>query len=279
MQGDALRRHRSQSDLRPDPPAEARPPTPARGHRRGGVRHLPRLRIHRDRIAGNGAETCEATYNEGAQIALTATAADERTAFSGWSGACSGSGACEVTMSSATEAKAAFAAIPQEKLSVQREGSGEGTLTGTSPGPEFATIVCGNECSAEYEEGTTIILFANRATHSKFSGWEGCTNVLSSNEYATSECEVTMSAATEVKARFEAVPQADYSRGRRPRRKRPAPRPASPAPPPPAPAPNTSTPKAPKAPSPSSPAPPPTTTSSNGKANVEAQTAANARSR
>ncbi len=163
---------------------------------------------------GNGPEACEANFEYVIlDIALTAKPANERTAFAGWSGyPCSSHEGhpttCEADIGFAREFyefKARFTAIPQLKLTVATEG--EGTVTGTSPGGEFTPIECGSTCEAEYNEGATITLFANRATHSKFTGWEGCPNVLSSPEYGTGECEVQMTEAKAVKAKFAPIPQ------------------------------------------------------------------------
>ncbi len=162
---------------------------------------------------GNGATTCEATYNQGTTIILFANHS-ERSTFAGWTGCTHELSAteCEVEMTAAKSVKAEFAPIPQQTLTVATEGAGEGTVTGSSPGGEFTPIECGNgptTCEAEYNEGATITLFANRATHSKFTGWEGCTNVINTNEYTASECEVQMTKAQTVKAKFAAIPQAE----------------------------------------------------------------------
>ena len=55
--------------------------------------------------------TCTASYNEGTLVSLSASPATNYT-FSGWSGACTGSGACSVTMSQARSVTATFAALP-----------------------------------------------------------------------------------------------------------------------------------------------------------------------
>jgi len=156
----------------------------------------------------NCGATCTAEYNEGATIVLTATLPNQRTHLA-WTGCTSliGPTECEVTMAAAEEVHAEFTPIPQQTLTV--EVTGEGTVTGTSPGAEFTPINCGATCTAEYNEGATIVLTAGRAIHSKFAGWEGCTHVISTNEYTASECEVQMAAAETVKAKFSPIPQAN----------------------------------------------------------------------
>jgi hypothetical protein len=54
---------------------------------------------------------CSHTYTSGTAVTLTATPASG-SAFAGWSGACSGTGACTVTMSGARSVGAAFTANP-----------------------------------------------------------------------------------------------------------------------------------------------------------------------
>jgi len=163
---------------------------------------------------GEERESCAAEYNLGAIITLTAEPT-QRSTFSGWEvGECKsesgpGNDECKVEMSEAKTVNAKFTSIPQQSLSVAVEGTGQGTLT-ASPGGEFAAIECGNgatACKALYNQGATIVLSALRATHSKFLAWIGCPNVLSSNEFTASECEVKMSAAQSVKAQFAAIPQ------------------------------------------------------------------------
>jgi hypothetical protein len=55
--------------------------------------------------------TCTASFASGAVVTLTATPASGST-FTGWSGACSGSGACSVTMDAAKNVTASFDALP-----------------------------------------------------------------------------------------------------------------------------------------------------------------------
>jgi uncharacterized repeat protein (TIGR02543 family) len=57
---------------------------------------------------GGGLETCELEVAEGKKVTLSATPASGFT-FTGWSGACTGTGACEVTMTSAKSVTATFA--------------------------------------------------------------------------------------------------------------------------------------------------------------------------
>src|SRR5262249_32663245 len=135
------------------------------------------------------AGTCEAPYEEGTPVTLYA-GHSERTAFAGWQGCETESGAeCNVTIGAApAEVKATFTPVPQQPPTVATEGTGAGTITGTSPGEQFTPLECGNgatTCEATYNQGATIVLFANRATHSAFTAWTGCPNVLAESTYGT----------------------------------------------------------------------------------------------
>ena len=61
--------------------------------------------------------TCSASYANGAQITLTATA-DPGSAFAGWSGACSGTGTCAVTMNAAATVTASFNTAGQGAIAI-----------------------------------------------------------------------------------------------------------------------------------------------------------------
>ena len=90
---------------------------------------------------------CEAEFEEGTKVTL-ARSADPGSKFIEWSGACTGAGTCEVTMSAAKEVSARFDLAPKFKLTVSKPGAGAGKVTSTPAG-----IDCGATCSAEYEEG------------------------------------------------------------------------------------------------------------------------------
>ena len=141
------------------------------------------------------AGTCEGEYTEGAKVTLTQSH-NERTTFAGWLGACSGAGACEVTMSATQEVEAKFTAIAQEELKVEK--TGEGAVSGSQPGGEFTAIACGTTCTAEYNKEANIVLTAAAAVDNHFEKWgpgacEGKVDPV---------CEVEISAAQTAKAIF-----------------------------------------------------------------------------
>jgi hypothetical protein len=139
--------------------------------------------------SGSGAGVCAAEYSEGTKVKLTEAPAAGST-FAGWSEACSGTGACEVTMSAAMKVTATFnlSAVTKFPLTVTKAGTGSGTVecnTGSGVGV----------CAAEYSEGTKVKLTEAPAAGSTFAGWsEACSG--------TGSCEVTMGTAMKVTATF-----------------------------------------------------------------------------
>jgi len=138
--------------------------------------------------------TCSATYPSGTTVTLSASPATGST-FGGWSGACTGTGSCVVTMTAARTVTATFNGTPGYSLGVSKAGSGAGTVTSNPSG-----INCGGTCSATFASGTTVTLSAAPASGSTFAGWSGaCTG--------TGSCTVSMTAARTVTATFNGTPQ------------------------------------------------------------------------
>jgi hypothetical protein len=134
--------------------------------------------------------TCSASFPTGTIVTLTASAAPG-SVFTGWSGACSGSGACQVTMSAPKAVTATFTLNPVSfTLTVTKPGNGNGTVTSSPPG-----INCGPTCSASYTAGTIVSLTATNSPGSIFTGWGGACS-------GTGACQVTMDAAKTVSATF-----------------------------------------------------------------------------
>jgi hypothetical protein len=142
--------------------------------------------------------TCTKSFVKNTVVTLTPTASAGST-FTGWSGDCSGTGACTVTMDQARSVTATFDAVPvvpppSFTLTVGKNGTGSGTVT-SSPG----AINCGATCSQSYTQGTVVTLTPTAAAGSTFAGWSGdCTG--------TGACTVTMSQARSVTATFNLVP-------------------------------------------------------------------------
>jgi hypothetical protein len=131
---------------------------------------------------------CSETYNYNTSVTLTATPATG-SVFDGWSGACTGTGSCVVTMDQARSVTATFSVATFE-LTVIVDGAGSGTVTSSPAG-----IDCGSDCTETYNYNTMVTLTATPATGSVFDGWSGdCTG--------TGSCVVTMDQARSVTATF-----------------------------------------------------------------------------
>ncbi len=129
---------------------------------------------------------CSGTYNHGQSVTLMQVASTGST-FAGWGGACSGTGACTVSMTAARTVTATFT-LDQHLLTVTRDGTGSGTVSG-------GAISCGSTCMANLDYGTIVTLIPAPSTGSTFGGWSGaCTG--------TGSCMVTMDMARSVTATF-----------------------------------------------------------------------------
>lgn len=137
--------------------------------------------------------TCIASFASGAAVQLIATAANGST-FQGWSGACTGSGACSVTMNASQSVVAVFnsATPPATKfnLTVTDTGNGSGLVVSSPSG-----ISCGANCTASYAAGTTVALTATPGAGSTFQGWGGACS-------GTGNCAVLLNANQSVTANF-----------------------------------------------------------------------------
>jgi hypothetical protein len=133
--------------------------------------------------------SCRAAFMPGTLVTLTPTpnAASE---FTGWHGACSGVGVCQVTMDSSRSVQATF--LPPYVLAVSTTGAGN---VNSSP----LGIHCGQvgfDCAETYAPGTVVTLTPTAALGSAFAGWSGggCSGV--------GPCQVTMSTAHHILAVF-----------------------------------------------------------------------------
>ena len=139
-------------------------------------------------VAGGTVSPATASYDTGTIVTVTATA-NSGYRFSGWSGACTGTGACSVTVNAAKSVVANF--VQQFVLTVNNSPSGAGTVTGS-------TLNCVTSCSATFDTGTVVTLTATPTSTYTFSGWTGaCTG--------TGTCTVTLNAATTVTANYAAI--------------------------------------------------------------------------
>jgi hypothetical protein len=139
---------------------------------------------------GSGAN-CEAEFEEGTLVTLSQSASSG-SEFKEWTGACTGSGVCKVTMSSAKSVGAKFDLkpnLPEFTLAIELSGNGSGL------------IACsGGACAERYPEGTEVTLSASALSGSVFAGWSGggCSG--------TGSCKVTIEEDTTISAKFLAIP-------------------------------------------------------------------------
>jgi len=135
--------------------------------------------------------TCNANFPANSQVSLTATATGTNS-FVGWSGSCTGTSACSLTMTANESVTASFAA--GLGLTVALAGAGTGTVVSTPAG-----INCSNSttavCTFTFAQNTPVTLTATPITNDTFAGWSGgCTG--------TTSCSITLSAASNVTASF-----------------------------------------------------------------------------
>ena len=136
-------------------------------------------------ITGQGTtspETGSHTYGEGEPVEITAEAADGWE-FKEWTGDCSGSGDCEVTMDEDKQVNAVFEEEEVDEYELEIVVDGEGS---TDP----------QEGTHKYEEGENVVITAEAEDGWEFKEWTGdCSG--------SGDCEVTMDEDKQVNAVFE----------------------------------------------------------------------------
>ncbi len=127
--------------------------------------------------------TCSHTYPYNTQVTLNA-APPAGWVFSGWSGACSGTGSCVVTMTQNLSVGATFTQLFYQLLVSL---SGIGTVTSTD-----GFINCPQTCFHSYPVNTQVTLNASPGQGWIFSGWTGaCSGVGACNVTMTQNLSVT----------------------------------------------------------------------------------------
>jgi len=127
-------------------------------------------------------------------VTLTAAPAT-RSIFIGWSGCDTvADTTCTVTMNASRSVIATFD-LQRFTLTVNKTGSGSGTVTSNPPG-----IDCGPDCTEPYTIDTVVTLTATPNVLNVFTGWSGCDTV------ADRTCTVTMGSARSVAAGFLGFP-------------------------------------------------------------------------
>ena len=148
-------------------------------------------------VRGAGSDcrgSCAMTFARGAQVQL-APVADAGATFSGWSGACSGSGACALTLDADTSVAAAFtqSSNPAGTHVVSVIVEGQGRVVSDPAGIDCSS----GGCLAAFADGAHVALTATAATGFTFAGFGGGCH--------GPACVLTISADTQVFAHFDAT--------------------------------------------------------------------------
>ena len=129
--------------------------------------------------------TCTANFPPNTQVTLTETPGANYF-FGGWSGACTGTATCALTMTAAENVGVAFTS--GNTLTVSASGTGAGTVM-SNPAGINCTTGSATGCTATFTPNTVVTLSENTTPPNVFSGWSGaCTG--------TATCNVTLSAPT-----------------------------------------------------------------------------------
>jgi len=140
---------------------------------------------------------CRAAFKRNITVKLTANVATGYR-FGGWSGDCSGTGACSVSMAVSRTVSAAFRAV-RDQVRVTKIGRGIGAIT-TEP----AGIKCGDVCTWAYPRGKTITLRATPNGRSRFRGWGGACS-------GKKPCALTIAAPVDVTGAFDRCAASELS--------------------------------------------------------------------
>src|SRR6185503_14220935 len=114
----------------------------------------------------NCGSSCTANFTDGTVVNLSVVTSPG-SVFNGWGGACSGTGACQVTVNAAKTVTATFTQLAAT-ITVTREGAGSGLVTSAPAG-----IDCGATCAAAFNVGQAVTLTAAPNATSTFAGWSG----------------------------------------------------------------------------------------------------------
>jgi hypothetical protein len=138
--------------------------------------------------------SCHATYDSGTKVHLEAIP-DSGYIFSRWNGACTGTGACDLTLGANMAVTATFAAAPPTMRRLTVTVGNQGSVTSQPAG-----IDCpGTACNADFADGTTVTLTAAPASGWVFGGWsDACSG--------STECSIKMDGAKAVHATFNPPP-------------------------------------------------------------------------
>lgn len=133
--------------------------------------------------------SCAATFADGTEVTLAATPA-AGSQFVGWSGDCSGTGDCHLSLTGVHNVTATFATLATYQLIYAKKGRGAGTVTSAPAG-----LNCAGRCTVNFARDSTVTLTATPAAGSVFAGWDGVCS-------GTGSCVVVMARDRKVNAKF-----------------------------------------------------------------------------
>ena len=111
--------------------------------------------------------TCTSPFPSGSTVTLTAAPVTGYY-FSGWGGACTGSGSCALVLTSNQSVTATFLPIPANNQLLTVSLSGGGSIVSSPAG-----LSCSSTCSYPFPTGTLVSLIASPNQGQTFMGWTG----------------------------------------------------------------------------------------------------------
>jgi hypothetical protein len=141
----------------------------------------------------NCGSACSADFNHGQPVSLSALpAAGSR--FAGWSGACHGTGGCNLVMNADAGVTATFVKV-QHTLTLTVLGFGDITLTASRSSQQCPSR---HICSINFDDGTVVTAVPNPFHCCGFAGWSGA------GCQGLGTCRITMDADKTLVAPFSA---------------------------------------------------------------------------
>ena len=129
---------------------------------------------------------CSTSFLSGTVVRLTATP-DAASSFAGWTGGCSGSGTCVVTLNDATQVSGRFNKV-KSTLTTKVQGATGGRITATG-------VNCTSQCQTLIANTSKVSLKATPAAGWRLQKWTGACS-------GTGTCSLKMSSDKKVGAIF-----------------------------------------------------------------------------
>lgn len=138
--------------------------------------------------------TCKGEFPRATVLTLRADPSEGHS-FAGWTGACTGTTPCVMTLMNAQEVKGTFTPLPPAAVPLLVAIVGNGRVVSE---PSGVSCISGT-CVGQFEPGQVVTLLTEPGSGQMFSGWSGsCT--------AVSSCRLTLTAPMSVTATFAPIP-------------------------------------------------------------------------